>query len=164
MKKKLKKQYVIAIVIFILLYTLAGFLICPPLQCFPLISIYNFDISKIFLLSFPISIYHILYIFHHLDRFSVLLFQCPLFRLLHVISSNRFLVVFPFCQSTHFPNSWRVISLVFFLPDITFPVSLSSWPFFCFPFSIFQFPFFLSIASEFPYRNSILGITPLILL
>ena len=58
----------ISIVVFISLYTLAGFYICSPLQCFPLISIYNFHISKISLLSF--FRYHIFYIFHRLDLFS----------------------------------------------------------------------------------------------
>ena len=52
------------------MYTLAGFYICSPLQCFPLISIYNFHISKISFLLFSIFIYHIFYIFHRLDRFS----------------------------------------------------------------------------------------------
>ena len=51
------------------LYTLAGFYICSPLQCFPLISLYNFHISKISLLSFSVSINHIFHIFHRLDRF-----------------------------------------------------------------------------------------------
>ena len=52
------------------MYTLAGFYIYSALQCFPLNSIYNIYISKISLLSFSISIYHIFYIFHRLDRFS----------------------------------------------------------------------------------------------
>ena len=52
------------------MYILAGFYICFPLKCFPLISIKNFHISKIYLLSFSISMYHIFCIFHCLDRFS----------------------------------------------------------------------------------------------
>ena len=69
-------------VMLIPLYTLMDFYIRFPLQCFPLICIYNFHIFKISLLSFPYimnSKFSIVSIV-----FPVLLFQCPLFRL-HVI-------------------------------------------------------------------------------
>ena len=92
--------------VFIPLYTLAGFYICSPLQCFTLISIYNFHISEISLLSFSVSISRIFHIFHRLGRFS---------------GSNQFPVVFHVRRSSHFPNSWSVISLVFFFARCHFP-------------------------------------------
>ena len=58
------------VVVFIPLYILAGFYICSSQQYFPLISIHYFCVSKISHLSFSISMYHIFYIFHRLDRFS----------------------------------------------------------------------------------------------
>ena len=68
----------------------------------------------------------------------VFLFRCPFFQLPHVISSNQFPVVFRVRRSLNFSHSWPVISLVFFLPDVTFSsVFLSSWLFLCFPFPIF---------------------------
>ena len=45
------------------------FTFVPFYNVFPLISVYNFHICKISLLSFSISIYHIFHIFHRLDRF-----------------------------------------------------------------------------------------------
>ena len=85
----------------------------------------------------------------------VLLFQCLLFRLPHIISSNQFPVVFPVCRSSHCSNSWLVISLVFFLPDFTFPVFLSSWLFFC-----FLFPIFYGLVSYFPNSVSLTSLIP----
>ena len=94
---------------------------------FPKFLFYHFPFSYIIYSTFSIV----------LIVFPVFLFQCPLFRLPHVISSHQFPVVFPIRPSSHFPNSWPVISLVFFLPDVTFPVFLSSWLFLYFPFPIF---------------------------
>ena len=124
-----------SIVVFIPLYTLAGAYICSPLQCFPLNSIYNFYISKFISFHFPYIVYSTFSII--LIVFPVLFFQCPLFLLPRVIFSNYFPVVFPVRRSSHFPYSRPVISLVFFLPDVTFPVFLSSWLFLCFSFPVF---------------------------
>ena len=47
-------SYLVAVV-FILLYTLAGFYICSLLQCFPFLSIYVFNTLKFLFYHFPSS-------------------------------------------------------------------------------------------------------------
>ena len=124
------------VVVFIPLYTLAGFYIPPPPQCFPLISIYNFHISKISLLSF--SIYHIFHIFHCLDRFPGSSFPMsslpasPRYFFQSVSNCVSCPAVITFSQ---FAASY--FSRIFFLPDVTLQIFLSSWLFLCFPFPTF---------------------------
>ena len=72
--------------------------------------------------------YHIFHIFHRLGRFSGS--SSPMSFL--PISPRYFFqfpIFFPARRSSHFPNSWPIISLVLFLPDVTFSVFLSSWLF-----------------------------------
>ena len=137
-------------------YTLAGFYVCYPLQCFPLISIYNFHISKITLLSFFISIYHIFHIFHRLDRFSDSSFPMsslpasPRYFFQSVSSCLPCPSVITFSQfgATYFTHVMYISCLIPNFLLVFFSLLL-----------FFQFPFFLSIDSKFPYRLSILGVT-----
>ena len=161
------------------MYTLAGFYISSPLQCFPLISIYiNFYVSKIFLLSFSISRNHTFHIFHRLDRFpgsfpmSSLpaspryFFQsvpsclpCP-----SVITFSQFVasyftrIFLARCHIRSFPL-FLIVSLHFpnsmpliSLMPCTLTVKFQIFPLFVFSLLLlFQFPLFISIVFEFLY-------------
>ena len=136
-------------------------------RVFPFVPLYNafrwfpfitFMYPKFLFDHFPNITYSTFFII--LIVFPVLLLQRPLFRLPHVISSNQFPVVFPVRRSSHFSNSWWVISLVFLFSDVTFSVFLSSWLFPCFPFPILRmcivfFQFSASCFTHVMYANSV---------
>ena len=80
--------------------------------------------------------------------------KCPLFRLLYVISSNQFPVVFLARRSSHFPNSWPVILLVFFCQT-----SLSQFfslldCFSAFVFQFFSFHYSSALSRIFVFLNT----------
>ena len=115
---------------------------CSVLHLFPptILPSYfhlHFHISKISLLSFSISIYHIFHIFHRLDRFSgssfpmSFLSASPRYFFQSVSSCLPCPSVITFSQSvaSYFTR--------IFLPNVTFRIYLSSWLFLCFPFPIF---------------------------
>ena len=101
----------------------------PPPQCFPLISIYNFHISKISLLSFSIFIYHFpsscsffRFLFSNILSFGLPTLFLPIsFQLSSLCVGYH---IFPIFVTIYFTR-------IFFLPDDTFPVFLSSWLFLC---------------------------------
>ena len=98
--------------------------------------------------------------FSHFHTFSSIIFHFHISYILHFTSSWLFFRFFSNVFSSGFltlflPISFQYSSLsvghplfqirgqlfhsYFFLPDVTFPVFLSSWLFLCFPFPIFQF-------------------------
>ena len=119
------------------------FIFVPPYNTSFLFLFITFIFSKFLFYHFlfPYFIYSIFFIV--LIVFPGLFFQCPVFRLLHVISS-KFPVVFPDHRSSHLPNSWPVISLVFFCQ-----MSHSQFSSLLDGFSAFFFQFF-SFHSSFP--------------
>ena len=124
-------QYTSYYVIFIPLYTVAGFSIFPPTMLpshFHLQLSYFQNFSSIMHFPFSYIIYSTFFIV--LAVFSVLLFQCPFFQL---PPSNQFPAVFPVHRPSHFLNLWPVISLVFFV-RCHFP----------------SFPLFLTVSLHFP--------------
>ena len=141
------------------MYTLAGIYTPPPPPppppptVLPLLFPFTTSIFPKFLFyhfRFPYIIYST---FSILIVFPVFRFQCPLFRLPHVISSNQFLVVLPVRRLSIFPNSWPVISLIFFCQISHFQFSSLLD---CFSASIFQFLY--GLVSYFP--NSLPLISP----
>ena len=147
------------VVVFIPLYTLAGFYIPPPppRNASLLFPFTTFIFPKFLFYHFPYIIYSTFFIV--LIVFPVLLFQCLLFRLLHVIFSNQFPIVFPVRRSLHFPNSRPVISVVFFFCQM----SHSKFSSLLDCFYVFLFQLFYGFISCFPNslpRISLMSCTP----